>query len=246
MARYEWRRIWLRPFSWIFVAGIVALMALLFALRLQDFLNIQVRLAASASGIGYTDLMTLPWLALFGITASVLVPLLTMHTLAGERRAGTLALFFAAGVSPVGIVLGKYLATLAWLLLLLALILAMPLTLAPVTAPDWGKLAAAALGLMLLLGSLTAIGLACSAYTANMAAAAVATLLITAALWFINRSALNSGVIGGVANWLALPTHLQPMGVGIVSSADIAWFVIVILLALVLAIHRVGTERSRG
>lgn len=246
VARSEWRRLWVRPFAWILAAATVAGMAWLFLLRLDGFLSMQIRLAAAASGVGYTDLLTLPWLALFVIVAIVLVPLMTMQTLAGERRAGTLDLLFAAGVSPTGIVLGKYAALFAWLLLILLLVLAMPLSLAPVTAPDWGKLAAATLGMVLLLGTLCAIGVACSAYTGHSALAAAAALVVTIVLLLVNRLAQDNGVLGGVANWLALPTHLQPMGRGIVSSADVAWFVIVTVLALVLAIHRVGTDRTRG
>jgi ABC-2 type transport system permease protein len=246
VARSEWRRLWVRPFVWILAAATLAGMAWLFVLQLAGFLAVQVRLAAAASGIGYTDLMTLPWMALFVIVAIVLVPLMTMQTLAGEKRAGTLGLLFAAGVSPTRIVLGKYVAILTWLLLLLLLILAMPLTLAAVTPPDWGKLAAAVLGMVLLLATLCAIGVACSAHTAHAALAATSTLVVTVALLLVNRLAQDEGVLGGVANWLALSTHLQPMGRGIVSSADLAWFAIVIVLALVLAIRRVGAERSRG
>ncbi len=52
--------------------------------------------------------------------------------------------------------LGKYLAVLVWLLLWLLLTLAMPLTLAHATHLDWGKLAAATLGLALMLAALAA------------------------------------------------------------------------------------------
>jgi ABC-2 type transport system permease protein len=246
MAGHEWRRLWVRPFAWILAAATLAWLGWQFVLMLGHFLDVEVKLAALADGPGYTDLVAVPLLAQFAQLAILLVPLMTMSTLAGERRAGTLPLLFAAGVSPARIVLGKYAAVLGWLLAILLLTLAMPLALAHATAPDWGKLAAATLGMALTLITLTAIGVACSAFTAHPALAAAAALVITLALWAVNLGAQAAGTLGGALDWLALSTHLQPMWRGVVSSADVAWFLIVAALALALAIQRLAGERTRG
>ncbi len=243
--RLEWRRLRMHPLAWIMAAVVIAGMAWELVLMLGPFLARQPQLVTAGVDIGYTDLVTLPWLALFVIAAVLMAPLITMSMLAGERRDGTLALFLASGMSPTRIVIGKYLAALAWLLLILAALVVMVLALAWAGAPDWGKLAAAVLGLVLLLATLTAIGMACSAHAGHPALAAAATLVISIALMLVNRASLQQGTLDGIANWLALPTHLQPMGRGLVSSADIAWFVIVTVLALALAVHRVGQERDR-
>jgi ABC-2 type transport system permease protein len=246
VAGHEWRRLWVRPFAWILAAATLAWLGWQFVLMLGHFLDVEVKLAALADGPGYTDLVAVPLLAQFAQLAILLVPLMTMSTLAGERRAGTLPLLFAAGVSPARIVLGKYAAVLGWLLAILLLTLAMPLALAHATAPDWGKLAAATLGMALTLITLTAIGVACSAFTAHPALAAAAALVITLALWAVNLGAQAAGTLGGVLDWLALSTHLQPMWRGLVGTAAVAWFLIVAALALALAVQRLGSERARG
>jgi len=246
MLRCEWRRLWTRPLGWVLAALVVAGMGWEFLLMLNQFLALQVRLAAAGNTSGFTDLVTLPWLALFVVAAFIMAPLLSMSALAGERRGGTLPLLFAAGVSPAAIVLGKYLAALGWQVLVLAMVLAMPLALAMVAGPDWGKLATAALGLVLAMAALTAVGMACSAFAGHPALAAAGAFVVTAALVGVNRLSLAQGVLGGIANWLALSTHLQPMGRGLVDSADLAWFALVIALALLIAIRRVGDERTRG
>ncbi len=245
LLRTEWRRLWVRPFAWLMAAVVVAAMAWELVLMLTPFLARQPQLLASGANIGYTDLVLLPWLALFTIAVVLTAPLVTMSLLAGERRRGTLAWLLAAGLSPTRIVLGKYLAALGWLLLVLALMVLMVLALALAGTPDWGKLAAAVLGLVLLEMMLAAIGMACSAYASHPALAAAATWVVVLALVLVNRGALQYGVIRGVADWLALPTHLQPMGRGLVGSADVAWFLIATALALALAVHRVGQERDR-
>ncbi|HET7267672.1 MAG TPA: ABC transporter permease subunit [Oleiagrimonas sp.] len=245
LLRCEWRRVRVRAFFWVMAAVVIAGMAWELILMLGPFLAQQQKLIASGTDIGYTDLVLLPWLAFFVIPAILMAPLATMSTLAGERRRGTLALLMASGLSPLRIVLGKYLAALGWLLLILLVVLVMPAALAFAGAPDWGKLAAAALGLVLLLGLLTAIGMAASAHSTHPALAAAIALVVSSALLLVNRGSLQQGVIGGVANWLALPTHLQPMGRGLVSSVDVAWFVIGTVLALALAVHRVAQEKDR-
>ena len=55
-----------------------------------------------------------------------------------------------------------------------------------------------------------------------------------------------SGGEGGWLGYLALHTHLAPAMRGLVRSEDIVYFLIVIVLALALAIRRVGAEREHG
>jgi len=242
----EWRRLWTRPLGWVLAALIVAAMGWEFLLMLNQFLALQVRLVAAGNTSGFTDLVTLPWLALFVVAAFVMAPLLSMSAVAGERRGGTLPLLFSAGVSPAALVLGKYLAALAWQVLILALVLAMPVALAAVAGADWGKLAAAVLGLVLAMASLTAVGLACSAFAGHPALAAAGAFVVTALLLGVNRLSLAQGTLDGIANWLALSTHLQPMGRGLVGTADLVWFALLIGLALLIAVRRVADERTRG
>jgi ABC-2 type transport system permease protein len=49
-----------------------------------------------------------------------------------------------------------------------------------------------------------------------------------------------------VINWLAMSTHLEMLLRGLVASSDLLWFVLLIVLALALAIHRLATERERN
>jgi ABC-2 type transport system permease protein len=244
--RLELRRLAVRPLAWTLAAFTLAWLAWTYSLLLNNFLNVQIKLAAHAGAPGYTDLVAVPLLGELVYLAFLLVPLLTMTLLAGERRAGTLALLFSAGLPASRIVLGKYLAVLLWLALWLALVLAMPLALSGATHPDWGKLAAASLGIALMLAALAAIGIACSAFTAHSALAAAAALIVGVALWAINRGAQMGGVAGGFINWLAMSTHLQPMLRGLVSTDDMAWFVLLIALALTVATRRLAAERERN
>ena len=111
---------------------------------------------------------------------------------------------------------------------------------------DSGKLAAATLGLIALLATLAALAIACSAFASHPAIAAAAALVITLALWGVNLGAQMAGVEDGAINWLAMSSHLQPLLRGLVTSVDVAWFALLAIVCLALAIRRVAAERERG
>ena len=244
--RLEWRRLMVRPLAWVLAALTLAWLAWNFTLLLGQFLAGQVQRAALPDGPGFTDLVAVPLLGQLAQLAFLVVPLLTMSMLAGERRNGTLPLLFATGVPASRIVLGKYLAVLGWLLLWLLLTLAMPLALTHAATLDWGKLAAASLGIALFLAVLAAIGVATSSFASHPAIAAATALILTLALWTVNAGAQMAGLSGGAINWLAMSSHLQPLLRGLVSSTDIVWFVVLIALALALAIRRLSTDKERN
>jgi ABC-2 type transport system permease protein len=246
VTRLEWRRLIVRPLAWVLAAATLAWLAWNFTIMLGSFLSSQLQRAALPDSAGFTDLVAVPLLGQLAQLAFLVVPLLTMSVIAGERRNGTLPLLFAAGVPASRIVLGKYLAVMGWLLLWLLMALAMPLALAHLTQLDWGKLAAATLGLGLLLAALAALGIACSAFASHPAIAAASALVITLALWSVNFGAQVAGINGGAINWLAMSGHLQPMLRGLVSTTDVVWFALLIALSLSLASRRLSSERGRG
>lgn len=246
IARLDLRRLAVRPFAWTLAAIALAALAWMFLLDLNGFLAAQPKLAANASGPGFTDLVAVPQLLAFVQLCLLLAPLLTMHALAGERRAHTLPLLLAAGLSPTRIILGKFFAALLFLWALLVLTALMPLALAHATTPDWGQFAAALLGCALAIAGLTAIGVACSTFASHPALAAAGTLLIALILASLDIGVRASGVATGWLGYLALPTHLTPFLHGIVASVDVVYFLLLVALALALAVRRLAAEKVRG
>lgn len=246
LARNDLHRQFVQPLAWGLLALVCALFAWQFLVALDAFLQVAPRLGALADAPGVTELIAIPLLRNASGALLLLVPLLTMHSLAGERRAHTLPLLLAAGIGTARIVLGKYLAALGVVALVLVLAVAMPLSLEIGTDLDLGRLGAATLGLFLLAAALTAIGIACSAWTSHPALAALATLVIGTLLALLDMGARVRGVDHALVNWLAASTHLDPFLRGVVASVDIVYFLLVTGLALALAARRLDTVRTRG
>ena len=244
IARHEWRRLAVQPFAWLLAAIVVALMAWQFLLSLQGYLDLAPKLGGIKNAPGVTDLVAIPLLRSFGNLLVLLVPLVTMRAIAGERRAATLPLLLASGIGNGRIVLGKYLGALGFVLALLALVALMPLVLGFGTHLDYGKIAASLLGLALFAAALGAIGIVCSAWAAQPALAAAAALAISSLLAVVDAGARLEGIADSGINYLALPTHLEPFFRGLVASVDIIYFVLIAAVALALAVRRIDTLRA--
>jgi ABC-2 type transport system permease protein len=243
LARHEWRRLSVQAWSWLLLAGVCGLLAWLFLSRLDIYLQLQQR-TGNPPGLGVTTLVAAPVLGQLVIVLLVLVPIVGARSIASERRAHSLSLLLAAGIGDGAIVLGKWLALWAWLLLLTALAALLPFSLLQATPLDIGLLAANLLAVALLAGALAAIAVYASSVTTQPVLAAALALLINLLFWVVDAGARAAGLQHGLINWLALPTHLAPLTEGVVASVDIAWFVIVTALFLALAARQVGSLRS--
>jgi len=244
IARHEWRRLAVQPFAWMLAAIVIALMAWQYLLALEAFLQLAPKLGGLKDAPGVTDLVAIPLLRSFSNLLMLLVPLITMRAIAGERRQQSLALLLAGGVGNVRIVIGKFFGAYGFVIVLIVLVAAMPLALALGTSLDFGRLFAAIIGLVLFAGALTAIGVLCSAWTPQPALAAAAAFAITSLLAIIDAGARLQGIDNTGINYLALPTHIEPFFRGLVASVDIVYFVLIVVVALAFAARRLDRLRS--
>jgi ABC-2 type transport system permease protein len=246
IARLDLKRLAVRPYPWVLAGVALAMMAWQFLLGLSAFLHAQPTVPGTAAALGFTDSVVGPYFLNYLQLCLVIAPLVTMQALAGERRAQRLALLGAAGASGFQIVVGKFLARLVFLWLLLIVVASMPLVLSGATHLDWGQYGAGLIATALCVAALTAIGIAASAFAPGPALAAAAALLIGEALSLIDAGVRVAGGGDGWLGYLALHTHLAPALRGLVRSEDLAYFLLVTVLALALAMRRVSAERERG
>jgi ABC-2 type transport system permease protein len=209
--------IFLSPIAYAVVAMFMTLMAYTFCAQLF--------LVKSASLI--TSLFQAAMLLILTI------PLLTMRQFAEERRNGTLELLLSTPVDDLAIVSAKFFANLSVIVALLALLLAFPITLALVAAPDWGPILSAYIGLLLLSSALTAIGLAISAFTSNQLVAAVATLGIFLMLWMAEvLGVFLPAPLDEIALGLSLDGRFAPFATGAVYLSDFGFFLSLTMIGI--------------
>jgi ABC-2 type transport system permease protein len=243
IAAHEWRRLRVQAWPWLLSAGVIGLLAWNFLGGLDSYLRLQEG-SGNAARISATSQAAIPVLGWLAILLLVLAPLLGSRLIAGERRAHSLSLLLAAGVGDGAIALGKWLGLLGWLLLLIALTALMPLSLIGATELDLGRIAAFLLGLVLHAAALSAIALYASSVTTQPILAAALALLINIVFCVIDLGARAAGVSHGLINWLALPTHFEPLSEGVVASVDLVWFGLITAAFLALTARQLASLRS--
>ncbi len=174
----------------------------------------------------------------------LLAPALTMRLLAEEQKLGTIELLLTSPVRDWEIILGKYLASLTFLLAMLALTLYYPLLLYIFADPDTGPIYSGYLGLALYGAAALAIGMLTSTITSNQIVAGFVAMGIIAALSFVHFS---SDLVGGFASLLVteigLQSHFEDFARGVIDTKHIVYFLSVTAVFLFLAIRALEFRR---
>jgi ABC-2 type transport system permease protein len=243
IAGKELRSLFLSPLAWGLMAVMQLLLAWLFLLQLEAFIQLQPRLISLENPPGLTDLVVIPLFDSAAVILMLLVPLLSMGLFSREYQSGTFGLLLSSPVTMTCIVFGKFLALLVVAGLMLLLVAMMPLSLLLGGNLDLGTLAAGLLGLSLMVAAYAALGLFLSSLTRQPAVAAVSSYGLLLLLWIIN---MTGGKSEGVFLQLAISSHFHRLLQGLVDSADLAYFLLLIGTSLALTIHRLERLRHDG
>lgn len=240
IAAHELRRMFKSPLAWLILAIVEFLLAILFLILLNQFMNPAPWLA----GRGATEIVAAGLLQVAGIVNLMAMPFITMRLFSEEKRSGTIKLLYSSPLTVTELVLGKYSGTLVFLLIQLMLIALMPLSLMLGTSLDLWQIASGLIGLYLLMASFAAIGLFVSSLTSQTTLSAITTFGVLFLLWIINlASSTGSELFKTIFNWLSLLNHYNNFINGLFSSSDLFYYLIIIVLFIVLTIWRLDSER---
>ncbi|MEM9675691.1 MAG: gliding motility-associated ABC transporter permease subunit GldF [Bacteroidota bacterium] len=193
----------------------------------------------SVLSYGFADLSTLftlgPYVFMF------LIPAITMRSFAEERKAGTMELILTQPVTDWQLVLGKYFA--AWTIVVFTLIPTLVYYISvyqlgnPVGNLDSAGIAGSYIGLILLGGVFTAIGIFASSLTENQ----VIAFILAVFLCFLLYTGFSS--LAGLEVWgdstlliekFGILYHYDAMSRGLIDSRNLLYFITVTTLMLLL------------
>ncbi len=243
IAGKELRSMFTSPLAWVVLAFVQLILSWIFLIRIDYFISAQAQIASMPNAPGLTEIAIVP---IFGIASIVLlmsVPLLTMRLISEERRNQTMALLMAAPISMSEIVLGKYLALIAFLTLINLLILLMALSLLAGGTIDFGLLIANLVGLMLLGASFAAIGLFISCLTNHPVVAAILSLGVFLGLWVMNIAASDPD---SILHLISLLKHFEGFMNCSIAVIDLIYFSLLIATFLILSVRRLDADRLRA
>jgi len=198
------------------------------------------------------DSLILPFFGSMWIVMLFLLPAMTMGLFAGEKSNGTEELLLTSPLRGWDIVLGKFCAGAAFAGLMIAIVAFFPALLFLFGDPEPGKTASGLLALFLVSLAYVAVGGFASSLTRNQLIAFMSTLVTLLVLGMLlpfivdlgagagEPSALRSGL-----GWIATGRHTERLLTGLVDTADLAYFAIVVAAFLLLTRTSVESVRWR-
>jgi len=238
LARMELLRLLRSPLAWL----LLAMVQFLLSWQLLEALERYTGLADAERSFGLSHFLSLQLFGFAAVLSLFVTPILTMRQFSEAFRSGSYSLLSSAPLSLTEILLGKYLGVLSFQLLLIGLALLTSLSLTYGSELDLGLLAAAALGLVLLSAAFNAVGLYFSTLSGIPALALGGSYGALLLLTILDPDSF--GRVGGLLQWLAWPRHYLNLQLGLAHSADLAYFLLLSLLFLGLALHQLERRRN--
>jgi len=182
----------------------------------------------------------------FYLAVLVVVPLLTMRTLAEETASGTIEPLLTAPVTELEVVTGKYLALLAnWIVLWLPTVLYVVI-LANYGDIDWGVVASSYLGVFAMGLYYMAIGLLTSALSRSQIVAAILAFLVISMLFTLGiagQYVFGDSPLSDLMTYFGPWGHMESFSKGIVDSRPLVFSSTLALLALFTTVRLMQSRR---
>jgi ABC-2 type transport system permease protein len=175
------------------------------------------------------------------------VPVITMRLLAEERKSGSIEVLMTAPISEGQVVAGKFLAALAfWVVLWLPTVL-YAVILERYGDVDWGTLGAGYLGILLLGAFFLSIGIMTSALTRNQIVAAVAAFSLSLLVFFVGfvTGLVDQPRLQELTGYVSVIDHMDELRRGIVDTRRLVYYLSGTFLFLFVAARALEDRKWR-
>ncbi len=231
---------WLILIVFAFQVGMDFTTSLEYSLRSQE-LGYGARSLSAQIFSGYSGLYTklLNHLYLY-------IPLFTMGLMSRELSSGSIKLLYSSPVSNNEIILGKYLASIVYSVMLCTLLI-FPIicTSFSIVKPDIPLMLTGMFGVFVTIAAYAAIGLFMSTITKYQVVAVVGTLAVLALLNFIGGVGQEHDFVRDITYWLSISGRSRSFLSGIISTNDLLYFMLIIFMFLGLSYVKLQGERLK-
>ena len=171
--------------------------------------------------------------SLLPIIFSFVVPAITMRLFSEEFNVGSYETLLTMPVTFLDVVLGKFMASVAFIAAMLIPTLAYPINIGFLGQLDWGPVAGGYIGAILLGAAFSAIGLLASSLTRNQIIAFITGMAICFCLVLIDKFFFFLPRFSLVFfQFLGAGHHFQNISRGIIDSRDILYFLSISFIGL--------------
>jgi ABC-2 type transport system permease protein len=164
--------------------------------------------------------------ALLPFVFAFIVPAITMRLFSEELNVGSYEILLTMPVTFTDVVLGKFMAAVAFIAAMLFPTLSYPIFISFLGQLDWGPVIGGYIGAVLLGATFSAVGLFSSSLTRNQIISFIIGMAICFALTLVERMLFFvPGNAVTVIQYLGANYHFQNISKGIIDSRDILYFI---------------------
>jgi ABC-2 type transport system permease protein len=197
--------------------------------------------------VNLNEMVVKPLLDDMSIVLLLIVPLLTMRLLAEEKKTGTIELLLTYPIRDLEVLMGKYLATLLVIIILLAGTAVNLILLSRFGSLEWGPVLSGYLGLLLMAAAFVSLGLFASALTQNQIIAAIVGFGALLMFWIIGWIGSVAGpAVTRVVDYLSMLEHLEPFSKGVIDTRDLMYYVNFSAFFIFLSLRYLDSQKIRG
>ena len=251
--RKEMRHYFVSPVAYVCIGVFLFISAYFFDYFLRAVIQQSFQMEMQSMQFGMPPQFDVPgqvmrvFLGLLSTLILFITPFLTMGVFAEERKRGTIELLMTSPISEIQIVLGKFLASLSLfaVMLLPTAGYAVYMYLHSEPLPPWRMLLAGYAGILLLGGSLLALGIFISSLTESQLIASVLTFVAFLLLWVVDLGQTTEGGIGAVLQYLSASRHYDDFARGIIDTSGLIYYFSFMALFIFLTVRSIDSMRWR-
>lgn len=178
----------------------------------------------------------------------VLIPVLTMRTLAEEENSGTIEYILTKPVNEIELVISKYLGVLLAVCIILLPTLIYTVTLYYLGEPDKAHIICGYLAAILLTSLYASIGVFASSITKNQIIAFIVAIFIIVILQIILPVLATGtlGLMGEIISYLGVDLHYTSLTKGVIDTRDIVYFISLTIVFLLGAEYMLIRRNIKG
>lgn len=250
----EFRTFFYSPIAYVIIALFTALTGVFFYLYVSDFVTRafmatmqaqQYRMAPPTFNVNLQLIRPYFWnIALISLFT---LPAITMRLYSEEKRQGTVELLYTSPITPLQIILGKFLAGLAFYGVLLVPTMLFQAILFAYGNPEFWPVFSGYIGLILMGAAFISAGLFISTTTENQIIAAIGGFGLSLLLWVIGWGANFAGeTLGTILRYISIITHFEDFAQGIIDTSHLAYYILFCFVGLYFSLKIIESVKWRA
>ena len=250
----EFKSFFYSPIAYVILALFTALTGVFFYLYLSNFVQAafmdmlrtqQYRMAPQKLNVNL--MLIRPYFWNIALISLFTLPLITMRLYSEEKRTGTVELLYTTPITPMQIILGKFLAGLGLYVVLLMPTMFFQALLFAYGNPEFAPVLSGYIGLILLGSAFISAGLFISTTTENQIIAAIGAFGLSLLLWIIGWGANFAGpTLSPILNYVSIISHFEDFAQGVIDSGHLAYYVLFSFLGIFLSLKTVESVKWRA